>query len=150
MWLNCLPSLMTSSNNLPSTSDLECDQTPVYFLNMPAFATWKSYGSLPLVQISEFVLLSSSSSSRQFQCEHLQLHLKISSIMYKNWHAPKQFVKKQTCHDYWEYDLFHLWTWKNTSTRHSVFWRSHAPFCSKTLSCLSMEIHLRHFSNRHQ
>ena len=74
LWSKCLPSPTTLSNNLPNSSELNCEQDHEYFLNRLLFATWQSCGLFPFGLVSELFSLSSPGSSRQFSFEHLQLH----------------------------------------------------------------------------
>ena len=43
----CLADCLTSSNNLPNISELECEQDRVYFLNKLLVATWRSCELFP-------------------------------------------------------------------------------------------------------
>ena len=63
LWSICLPSSMTSSNNLPNNSELKCEQSHEYFLNRFHFATWKSCELSLFVKVSELFLLLSPGSS---------------------------------------------------------------------------------------
>ena len=92
LWLSCPPSLVTSSNNLPKNSELEWAQDHEYFLNKLSFATWKSYGLFPSVQVSDLFFQLLPGSLRQFSCEYLQLSPdKSIHNSQKNWREPKHF-----------------------------------------------------------